>query len=107
MQPATKANTGHISSSKNRIRSGVAALTATILVCALITPANAFWSSRNIDRFDPDANAPRNYDPTAVGRVGTGEGGPASTDCYWSREEVLVSGRLRWRPLQVCPYSRW
>ena len=85
-----------------RFRMATAAAGA-LLVLALTVPADAFWSRRNLEPFNPDANAPQNYDPSAIGHGGTGgDGGPH--DCYWSREQVPVSGRLVWRQLLMCHY---
>ncbi len=88
------------SNTKSRI---TAATGAALLTLALAVPADAFWSRRNLEPFNPNVNPPRNYDPTAIGHGGTG-GNAGPSDCYWSREQIPVSGRLVWRPLLMCHY---
>lgn len=88
---------------KLQSRLGVIAA-GSLLSLALVLPADAFWSRRNLEPFNPDANPPRNYDPASVGYGGAG-GQATPSDCYWSREQIFIRGRLTWRPLKMCPYS--
>ncbi len=67
-------------------------------------PADAFWSRHNLEPFNPDANPPRPYDRNSVGYGGTGRMSGGPHDCYWSREQTFVGGRLVWRPLFMCMY---
>ncbi|MGE3245360.1 MAG: hypothetical protein AB7F96_08135 [Beijerinckiaceae bacterium] len=79
-----------------------AVLGVALFAGAFAGPADAFWGRRHHPAFNPDVNAPQPYDPSSPGRLGTDGGNPS--DCYWSREQTYVAGRLVWRPLQVCPY---
>ncbi len=80
------------------------ALGAALLAISLSVPADAFWSRDNLRPFNPDTNAPQPYDPGSVGYGGVGGPGGSSSDCYWSREQTYVAGRLVWRPLLMCNY---
>ena len=100
---ATPRSHGFLRHCLGTVACGVMALTLGAAFTA--TPATAFWSQDNIQPFDPDVNPPYPYDPTAVGRLGAPGFGGWSSDCYWSREQTFVAGRLVWRPLQVCPYA--
>ena len=89
---------------RSRFRFRAATVAASFfLVAAAALPADAFWSRSNLDPFNPDVNAPSNYEPRSPAIGGTG-GDAGPTDCYWSREEVVVAGRLAWRPLKMCHY---
>lgn len=69
------------------------------------SPALAGWFDSH-PPFNPHQAAPEPYDPTAIGRSGASYDSGSPSDCYWSREQTYVGGRLVWRPLQVCPYPR-
>ncbi len=88
------------SSIRNRL---LATAAGGLLACVVALPAHAFWSRENLEPFNPHENAPSRYAPGAVGYGGPG-GNAVPGDCYWSREEVPVGGRLAWRPLRMCNY---
>lgn len=83
---------------------GMAMSVAAALLVVSVGSADAFWSRRNLKPFNPGVGAPQPYDPYSVGYGGTGAASGGPNDCYWSREQVYIRGRLTWRPLLMCMY---
>ena len=81
-----------------------ATLIGAAIPVAASAPAEAFWSRHNLRPFNPDASPPQPYDPSSPAYGGTGATSGGPNDCYWSREQTFVGGRLVWRPLLMCMY---